>query len=131
MNAVMAEEVKQLAAVDSEPKAAGPSDSNTADVQGLLAGAMYELEVCMEHFAHGAAQIGEDELVARMWAAHYMVQRARSGAMPDNYQQVLGVAAAYDALDAAYDDLLQADFSAELAKSEGVGIEVDAETRPA
>ena len=117
--------MSEVQAVQAE--VTGPSDHNISDVRGLLGSAMYQIETCLALRATGKSGASDGELVARLVAAHYMVQRAQNGSIPDNYKQALGVAAAYDALAEAYDNLLQADVDAELAQSEGVGIAVETE----
>lgn len=75
------------------------------EIDGLLNGALYQLEACLTRDNDPYSDISEDELDARMWAAHYMIQRAKSDHVPENYEQVIAVAKAYDALAQAQADL--------------------------
>ena len=75
------------------------------EIESLLNGALYQLETCITKDVDSCSGVSEEELKARLWAAHYMIQRAKSSHVPDNYEQVIAVAEAYDALAQAQEDL--------------------------
>lgn len=65
--------------------------------------AMYHLEVCSEPCDAKGTPKPIEEIDAHITAAHYLIQSMFDGHKPDNYDEIMATAAAYDAKDEAND----------------------------
>ena len=62
--------------------------------------AMYHLEVCFEPMVNGVDK-PKEWVDAHITAAHYLIQSMFNGFKPENYEEVMKLAAKYDAIDEA------------------------------
>ena len=65
--------------------------------------AMYHLEACFEPCDAKGTPKTKAEIDARITAAHYLVQEMFGGFRPDNYDEIMGEVAEFDAKDEAND----------------------------
>ena len=61
--------------------------------------AMYRLEVCFEPMDADGTPKPKEWIDAQITAAHYLIQSMFDGYKPDNYDEVMELAAKYDAID--------------------------------